>query len=152
MYQIWICSLLKEINKQTQYAVVLSASSEISLQTECRTFMAKADIGLSLGKSIQVGSQDFYHENTRIVIWIFWGCKTQSFCISPGWMLSSYFKLALVSLLTSAAHFSNGQFHIISWGFEHWLQVHQPQSQRDCWNTLLYWHLNVSHQIWMISF
>lgn len=76
-FQTWICSLLKEINKQTLYTVVFPSplfiaaeSPETSLQTEWKTSMAKVDFGLSLGKSTQIGSQDFYHDNIRIVMWI----------------------------------------------------------------------------------
>lgn len=106
-FQTWICSLLKEINKQTQYAVVFSSPPpfvfiaaeppETSLQTERKTSMAKVDFVLSLGKSTQIGSQDFYHENIRIVIWIL-RLQTQPFCSSHGWMLPLHSKLALVSL------------------------------------------------------
>lgn len=170
-YQTWICSLLKEINRQTLYAVVclwwlffcffgffflalLQKSSEISLQTEWKTFMAKVDFGLSLGKSTQIGSQDFYHENIRIVIWIFEAAKHSPFVAAP----------AECSLCTSSwLLFLSADFwsSFFKWTIPHYqprlwtLTASTPASVTEAlleYSSPLYWCLDVSHRIWWYHF
>lgn len=99
--------------------------------------MAKEGFGLSLGKSTQIGSHDCYHENIGIVICISEAAEhlLQQPCLNAPSALQAG---SCFSLLTFGAHFTNGQFHIISQSFEHRLQVQQHQAQRHCWNILLF--------------
>lgn len=158
-YQTWICSLLKEINKQTLYAVVFSSfffffsllqkSLETSLQIKWKTFTAKVGFGLSLGKSTQIGSQDFYHENIRIVIWIFEAAKHSPFVAA----------LAECSLCTSSwLLFLSADFwsSFFEWTIPHYqprlwtLTASATASVTEAlleYSSLLYWCLNVSHRI-----
>lgn len=70
----------------------------------------------------------------------FWGCKTQSFCSSPGWMPPLHFKLALVSLcLLSELIFRADNSALSAEALNTETASAPAQSQRHCWNTLLFY-------------
>ena len=136
------------------FLALLQKSPEISLQREGKTSMAKVDFGSSLGKSTQIGSQDFYHRNIRNVICIFEAAKHSPFVDA----------LAECSLCTSSwPLFLSADFwsSFFKWTIPH----HQPRlwtltaSTRASvtealleYPSLLHWCFNVSHRIWWYHF
>lgn len=162
-YQTWICSLLKETNKQTLYAVVFSSFffffcvvAEVLRDftpDRMKNFHGKGGLWFTIREKY-LDKKDSHHENIRIVIWIFEAAKHSPFVAALAecsLCTSSWLLFLCTDFWSSFFEWTIPHYQLRLWTLtaSTWASVTEALLE---YYSLLYWCLNVSHRIWWYHF